>query len=95
MYFSPCYCKKLGIADERECLRVLEEIVTYGMKEHYSLLLKEYGRIFGKAITEQHRKHFGHLLVHPSQLTLFEDDGERDGESRISYFDMAWGESDS
>ena len=47
------------------------------MKEHYSLLLKEYGRIFGKAITEQHRKHFGHILVHPSQLTLFEDDGQK------------------
>jgi hypothetical protein len=44
------------------------------MKRAYESLLKEYRHLFSRAITESHKQMFSHILVHPNQLSLFEDD---------------------
>lgn len=44
------------------------------MKRAYESLLKEYRHLYTRAITESHKQMYGHILVHPNQLSLFEDD---------------------
>ena len=71
--------RQLGSSDEEDVIRRVELLVVRGMKEYYHLLLKEYSKIFGKTILEEHRKHFGQLLVHPSHLALFDEEGQGRG----------------
>jgi hypothetical protein len=65
--------KQLKAPEDWQALQLLEDITVRKMKEHYQSLLKEYSQLFGRVITEYHRKHYSQLLVAPNQLGLFEE----------------------
>lgn len=52
----------------------VEEIVIKRMKKHYENLLKEYRVLFSRVVTEVHKQLHANILVHPNQLSLFEED---------------------
>jgi hypothetical protein len=60
-------------------LSAAEEIFVRRMKRSYEALLKDYRVLFSRAITEAHKQLFAHILVHPNQLNLFEDDLSQKG----------------
>lgn len=57
---------QLNVPVNSMVLQTIEDIVIKGMKKHYHTLLKEYGVLFGKVITEFQRKSFSQIIVHPS-----------------------------
>lgn len=68
--------KQLKMPEDEGTLRAIEDIVVRDIKGGYNSLLKEYSHLFSRVITEQHRKQFSQLVVHPSQLVLFEDESK-------------------
>ncbi len=61
-------------AEGTALLSAAEEILIIRMKRAYEGLLKDYRMLFTRSITESHKQMFSHILVHPNQLNLFEDD---------------------
>lgn len=63
---------QLKAGNQVAALQMAEEQLLKGIKRTHQALLKEYGILFSRVLTEQHKTNFSHLLVHPSQLGLFE-----------------------
>lgn len=61
-------CENMALAS------AVEEIVVKRMKRQYECLLKDYRVLFSRVITELHKQLHANILVHPNQLSLFEED---------------------